>query len=93
MQNIQEMILNRLNNAMNMVKMASRSERFDLIAPHSEYPNIETYIVDLVNSLDKELSNCGHKVSKSLLLKIVQQYAGEEDANEKRTEEILKLIS
>jgi len=92
MQNIKNIILNKLNNSTDMVKQASRSERFDLISPHPEYPNIETYIVELVNSLSVELKNQGYMLSKSVLLKTVQQYAGEEDANEKRANDILKCI-
>ncbi len=93
MQTIKTHILNKLNNSTDMVKKANRSERFDLIAPHPEYPNIETYVVDLVNSLDSELKSQGYVVSKSTLLKIVQQYPGQPDANEKRTEDIINQLS
>ncbi len=92
MQTIKNHILNKLNNSTDMVKKASRSERFDLIAPHPEYPNIETYVVDLVNSLASDLKSQGYVVSKSTLLKIVQQYPGQPDANEKRTEDIVNEL-
>lgn len=92
MQTIKQMILKKLNNATDLVKSAKQSERFDLIAPHKDYPNVESYIINLVDSIDKELNKEGHKVSKSVLLKIIQSYAGEEGANEKRAEEIIKVI-
>lgn len=93
MTELQTQILTLLNQSTQTVTSAKTFDLADLLERHPDFPHCERYVVDLVNTVKSIITTAGYSISKSDLLNTYQKYSGVENANENRTDEIIRKIA
>ena len=91
MNQIKTKLLDIINETTTKVNSAKGTELYDLIDLHPDFPHCEVFLVDLVNTLKKELKHEKINITKNQIISIYKKHEGKENANELRVENILSI--